>query len=80
MIKCIMGWMTEDERATGIQHFVAYDVSWWYPVDPKNINCTMLLKENKSLTSAILDLGEQMQKMEEMFRDFCQNYALTNNP
>ena len=40
----------------------------------------MLLRENKSLASAILDLGEQMQKMEEMLRDFCQKYAPINKP
>ena len=33
---------------------------------PKKINCEMLLRENKFLASAILDLGEQMQKMEQM--------------
>ena len=33
-----------------------------------------------SLASAILDLGEQMQKMEQMLRDFCQRYAPINEP
>ena len=70
MIKCIMEWMTEDEGALGVPHFVADNISWWYPVDGKKINCAMLLRENKSLASAIiLDLGEQMQKMEQMLRD-----------
>ena len=40
----------------------------------------MLLRENKPLASAILDFGEQMQKMEQMLRDFCQKYAPINNP
>ena len=40
----------------------------------------MLQRENKSLTSAILDLGEQMQKMDQMLQDFCNNYAPINNP
>ena len=40
----------------------------------------MLQRENKSLASAILDLGEQMQKMVQMLQDFCQNYAQINNP
>ena len=52
-----MEWMTEDEGDLGIPHFVADNISWWYPVDPKKINCAMLLRENKSLASAILDLG-----------------------
>ena len=71
IIKCIMEWMTEDEGDLGI-HFVTDNISWWYPVDPKKINSAMLLRENKSLASAILDLGDQMQKMEQMLRDFCQ--------
>ena len=33
----------------------------------------MLLREDKSLASAILDLGEHMQKMEQMLQNFCQN-------
>ena len=49
--------MTEDEGDLGIPNFVADNISWWYPVDPKKINCAMLLRENKSLASAILDLG-----------------------
>ena len=57
-IKCILDWMLEDEADTGIPHFVADNISWLYPVDPKKINCAMLLRENKSLASAILDLGE----------------------
>ena len=32
------------------------------------------------MASAILDLGEQMQKIEQMLRDFCQKYALINKP
>ena len=40
----------------------------------------MLLRENKSLASAILDLGEQIQKMKQMLQDFCQNYVPINNP
>ena len=46
----------------------------------KKINYAMLQRENKSLTSAIQDLPEQMQKIEQMLRDFCQNYVPTNNP
>ena len=70
----------EDEDDTDIPHFVADNISWWYPVDSKKINCSMLLRENKSLASAILDLGEQMQKMEQILWDFCKNYASINNP
>ena len=40
----------------------------------------MLLRENKSLASAILDLGKQMQKMEQILQDFRQKYAPINNP
>ena len=72
--------MLEDEGDTGIPHFVADKISWLYPVDPKKINCAMLLRENKSLASAILDLGEQIQKMKQMVRDFFQNYVPINNP
>ena len=72
--------MTEDEGDLGTPHFVADNISWWYPVDPKKINCAMLLRENKSLASAILDFGEQMQKMEQILRDFCQKNAPINNP
>ena len=79
-IKCILVLMLEDEADTGTPHFVAHNISWLYPVDPKKINCAMLLRENKSLASAILDLGEQMQKMKQMLRDFCQNYVPINNP
>ena len=60
IIKCIMEWMTEDKGDLGIPHFVADNISRWYPVDPNKINFAMLLRENKSLASAILDLGEQM--------------------
>ena len=74
-----MEWMTEDEGDLGIPHFVADNISWWYPVDPNKIKCAMLLRENKSLASAILYLGEQMQKMEQMLRNFCQKYAPINN-
>ena len=35
---------------------------------------------NKSLASAILDLGEQIQQMKQMLQDFCQNNAPVNNP
>ena len=56
-IKCISDWMLEDEGDTGITHFVADNISWLYPVDPKKINCAKLPRENKSLASAILDLG-----------------------
>ena len=61
--------MTEDEGDPGVPHFVGDNISWWYPVDKKKIKCAMLLRENKSLASAILDLGEQMQKMEQIIRD-----------
>ena len=37
-------------------------------------------RENKSLAFVILDLGEQIQKMEQMLQNFCQNYAPVNNP
>ena len=80
ILKCIMEWMTEDEGDLGIPHFVANNISWWYPLHPKKINCAMLLREKKSLASAILDLGEQMQTMEQMLRDFRQKYAQINNP
>ena len=72
--------MLEDEGDTGIPHFVTDNISRLYSVDPKEINCAMLLRDNKSLASAILDIGEQMQKMEQMLRDFCQNYGPINNP
>ena len=63
-IKCILDWMLEDEGDTGITYFVADNIiSWLYPVDPQKINCAMLLRENKSLASVILDLVEQIQKM-----------------
>ena len=82
-----MKWMIEDEGDLGIPHFVAANISWCHPVDPKKINCAMLLREsaillreNKSLASAILYLCEQMQKMEQMLRDFCQKYAPINKP
>ena len=39
--------MLEDEADTGIPHFVADNISWLDPVDPKKINCAMLLRENK---------------------------------
>ena len=77
-IKCILDWMVEDEGDTGIPHFVTDNISWLYPVDPKKINCAMLLRENKSI--AILDIAEQMQKMEQILRDFYQNYAPINKP
>ena len=79
-IKCILDWMLEDEADTGIPHFVADNISCLYPVDPKKINFAMLLRENKSLASAVLDLGEQIQQMKQMLRDFCQNNAPMNNP
>ena len=79
-IKCILDWMLDDEADTGIPHFVADNISWLYPVDPKKINCAMFQRENKSLASAILDLGEQIQQMKQMLRDFCQNYVPMNNP
>ena len=79
-IKYIFDWMLEDERDTEIPHFVADNVSWLYPVDPKKINCPMLLRDNKSLASAILDIVEQMQKMEQILRDYCQSYVPRNNP
>ena len=63
--------MLENDGDTGIPHFVADNLSWLYPVHPKKINCAMLLRETKSLASAILDTGEQMQKMEQMLRNFC---------
>ena len=62
-LKCILDWMLEDEADTGIPHFVADNIAWLYPVDPKKIDCAMLLRENKSLASAILDLGEHIQQM-----------------
>ena len=40
----------------------------------------MLLRENKSLASAILDLGEQIQQMKQMLRVFCQNNIPMKNP
>ena len=55
-------------------------VYYLYPVDQRKINCEMLLRENKSLASAILDLGEQIQKMKQMLQNFCQNYVPINNP
>ena len=67
-----MEWMTEDEGDLGIPHFVADNISRWYPADPNKINCAMFMRDNKSLASAILDLGEQVQKMEQMLLDFCQ--------
>ena len=57
---------------------MADNISWLYPVDPKKMNCSLLLRGNKSFAFAILD--EQMQKMEQMLRDFCQNYVPINNP
>ena len=72
--------MTEDEGDLGIPHFVADNISRWYPVEPKKINCAMLQKENKSLASSIPDIGEQMQMIEQMLRDFYQKYARINNP
>ena len=36
MIKCIIELMLEDEGDMGIPHFVADNISWWYPIDPKN--------------------------------------------
>ena len=81
MIKCIMEWLVEDKSDTGIQHFVADNISWRHPVDPIKIKYAMLQRENISLASAILDLGEQMQKMKHMhWWDFCQNSAPMNNP
>ena len=70
--------MTEDEGDTGIPHFIADNISWWYPVDQKKINGGML-KENKCLASAILNLEEQMQEMEQMLLRVCQKYAPVNN-
>ena len=32
------------------------------------------------MTSAILDLGKQMQKTQQMLLDFCEAYAPINNP
>ena len=78
-VKCILDWILEDEGDTGIPHFVADNISWLYPVDPKKFNCAMLLRENKSPASAILDLAEQIQKMKQMPRDFCKNYVPINN-
>ena len=72
-MKCIMEWMTEDEGDLGILRFVADDIPLWHGVDPNKINCTMLLRENKSLASAILDLGEQMQNMEQMLGIFVKS-------
>ena len=60
MINCIMEWMEEDEDKPGITHFVADNISWWYPVDPKEINCAILQRENQSLASAVLGLGEKL--------------------
>ena len=34
-IKCILDWMLEDEADTGIPQFVADNIAWLYPVDPK---------------------------------------------
>ena len=79
-IKFILDWMLEDAVHTGIPHFVADNISWMHPVDPKKIICVLLLRKNKSLASVILDIGEQMQNMKQMLRDFCQNYDPINNP
>ena len=72
--------MIEDEGDTGIPNFVADNISWLDPVDLTKINLAILLRENKSLASAILDLGEHIQKMEQMLENFCQNYVPINNP
>ena len=79
-IKCILDWMLEDEGESAITHFVADNISWLYPDDPRKINCATLLRENKPLASEILDIGEEMQKKEQMLWDFCQNYVPINNP
>ena len=71
-IKCNLDWLFEDEEDSGIPHCVANNISWLYPIDPKKISCAMLLRDNKSLASAILYLEEQM------LRHFCQNYAPIN--
>ena len=68
-----MEWMTEDKGDLGIPHFVADNISWWYPVDPKKINCAMLLTENKSRASKILDLGEKMKKTSKCCGTFVKN-------
>ena len=69
-IKCILNWILEDEGDTEIPHFVADNKSWLYPFDPKKVNCAMLLRDSKSLASEILDIGEQMQKIEQLLRTF----------
>ena len=79
-IKCILDWMLDDEGDTGIPHFVVDNISWLYSVAPRKINCAMLPRENKSLASAILDLREQIQKLNQVQQDFCQNYVPINNP
>ena len=71
--KCIIEWVTEDKGDTRIPHFVVDNISSWFPFDPKKFNGAMLQRENKYLASAIQDLGEQMQKMEQMLSDFCKN-------
>ena len=55
-----------DESDTVILHFLADNISWWSPVDQKKINSAQLQRENKSMASAILDLREQMEKLEQM--------------
>ena len=37
----ILDWMLEDKVDTGIPHFIADNLSWLYPVDPKKINCAI---------------------------------------
>ena len=85
--------MLEDEADTGIPHFVADNISWLYPVDPKKINCAVLLRENKSLASANLPHCSCLpyalyitknfidnNRPLQMLRDFCQNSVQMNNP
>ena len=70
----------KDEGDMVIPHFVADNISWWHPVDPKTINSAILQRENQSLSFAILDLDVQIQNMEDMLHDFGPNYVSINNP
>ena len=44
-ITCLLDWMLEDEGESGIPHFVAGNISWLYPLDPKKINCSVAERE-----------------------------------
>ena len=70
--------MAEDEGGTGMPHFALTMCHGGIPLVQRR--STMLQRENKSLASAILDIGEQMKKMEQMLQDSCKKYAPINNP